>query len=181
MRGCRQQFTRRSFLVRAPAAGLAAALPLVIPARAPGGDAKPEPKTSGVPDKGPRLDLSLVQQFVGAAHRDLERVKELLTQHPTLINAAHDWGGGDWETALGAAAHVGRRNIALFLLERKARLDVFAAAMLGRLDFVTAAVSAFPELPNVLGPHGIPLIKHAEAGGPEAREVLDYLKSLQPS
>ena len=45
------------------------------------------------------------------------------------MNASWDWGGGDWETGLGAAAHMGRRDIAELLLGRGARLDLFAAAI----------------------------------------------------
>ena len=62
------------------------------------------------------LEAKLVQEFVGNAHGDLNRVKELLAQEPTLINSCWDWGGGDFETALGAAAHMGRRDIAEFLI-----------------------------------------------------------------
>ena len=83
----------------------------------------------------PAIEASLIQQFVGNAHGDLDRVKELLSQEPALINACWDWGGGDFETALGAASHMGRRDIAEFLLENGARLDLFAAAMLGKLDW----------------------------------------------
>ena len=129
----------------------------------------------------PALDASLVQQFVGNAHGDLDRVKELLAQEPGLINACWDWGGGDFETGLGAAAHMGRRDIAEFLLENGARLDLFAAAMLGKLEIVQAALSAFPEVINIPGPHGIPLVAHAKAGGEEAKEVFAYLASLQQS
>jgi hypothetical protein len=125
----------------------------------------------------PVLDASLVQQFVGNAHGDLDRVKELLTQEPALINACWDWGGGDFETALGAAAHMGRRDIAEFLLGNGARLDLFAAAMLGKLDIVRAALEAFPEAIQTPGPHGIPLIAHAQAGGEAAKKVLEYLES----
>jgi hypothetical protein len=57
-------------------------------------------------------------------------------------------------------------------------LDLFAAAMLGKLDVVKAVLSAFPEAINTLGPHGIPLIAHAKAGGEEALPVLEYLQSL---
>ncbi len=120
----------------------------------------------------------LVQAFVGNAHGDLEKVKELLSQEPALVNAAWDWGGGDWETGLGAAAHMGRRDIANYLLDHGARLDLFAAAMLGKLEIVKATLSAFPEALNIPGPHGIPLIAHAKAGGEEARAVVDYLESL---
>jgi hypothetical protein len=51
--------------------------------------------------------------------------------------------------------------------------------MLGKLDIVKAALTAFPEAIHTAGPHGIPLIAHAKAGGDEAKEVLEYLESLQ--
>src|SRR5687768_18409837 len=120
------------------------------------------------------LETTLVQEFVGNSHGDLERVKELLAQEPALINASWDWGGGDWETGLGAAAHMGRRDIAVYLLEHGARLDLFAAAMLGHLDIVRATLETYPEALNGLGPHGIPLIAHAQAGGNEALRVYEY-------
>ena len=126
----------------------------------------------------PSLAAALVQDFVGNAHGNLDRIKELLGQEPALINAAWDWGGGDWETGLGAASHMGRSDIANYLLEHGARLDLFAAAMLGKLDIVKAALTAYPEAINVPGPHGIPLVAHAQAGGEQAIEVLGFLKSL---
>ena len=126
----------------------------------------------------PALETTLVQEFVGKSHGDLERVKELLAQEPGLINATWDWGGGDFETALGAAAHMGRSDIANFLLEHGARLDIFAAAMLGKLDIVKAALQAYSAALNIPGPHNSPLIAHAEAGGDDAKAVLEYLQSL---
>jgi hypothetical protein len=126
----------------------------------------------------PALESKLVQEFVGNAHGDLNRVKELLAQEPGLINATWDWGGGDFETALGGASHMGRRDIAEFLLDHGARLDIFAATMLGKLDIVKAALAAYPETIKTPGPHGIPLIAHAQAGGEDARAVLEYLQSL---
>ena len=128
-------------------------------------------------EKKPALEASLVQDFVGNAHGNLDRVKELLAQEPALINSGWDWGGGDFETALGAAAHMGRRDIALHLLESGARLDLFAAAMLGNLDIVKSTIETYADAINVLGPHGIPLIAHAQAGGNEAAPVYEYLKS----
>jgi hypothetical protein len=50
--------------------------------------------------------------------------------------------------------------------------------MLGRLDIVTAAVAAFPNIVHVPGPHGIPLIVHAEKGGLNAKGVLEFLQPL---
>lgn len=127
----------------------------------------------------PALVATLVQEFVGNAHGDLNRVQELLAQEPALINATWDWGGGDFETALGAASHMGRKDIACFLLDHGARLDIFAATMLGKLDIVKATLTAFPDALHTAGPHGIPLIAHAQAGGDEAKEVLEFLESLQ--
>ena len=129
-------------------------------------------------DHKPALEATLVQAFVVKSHADLERVKELLAQEPALINASWDWGGGDWETGLGGAAHMGRSDIANYLLDHGARLDLFAAAMLGKLEIVRAALETYPEAINIPGPHGIPLVAHAQAGGDKAIEVYDYLKSL---
>lgn len=130
-------------------------------------------------DKNPALDLKLVEEFVGVAHGNFARVQEMLEAESALVNATWDWGGGDFETALGAASHMGNRQIASYLLEHGARLDIFAAAMLGKLDVVKAALAAYPEAINTPGPHGIPLIVHAEAGGADAKAVLDYLNSLE--
>jgi hypothetical protein len=122
------------------------------------------------------LDAALVREVVAVAHGDLARVGALLEQEPRLVNASWDWGGGDWETPLGAAAHMGRRDIAEYLLEHGARLDLFAAAMLGKLNVVRAAIEAFPAALHTPGPHGIPLLAHARVGGSEAAAVLAYLE-----
>ncbi len=127
----------------------------------------------------PALEAKLVEEFVGKSHGDLERVKEMLAQEPALVNATWDWGGGDFETALGAAGHMGRKDIANYLLEHGARIDIFVAAMLGKLDIVKAALSAYPQAKDIPGPHGIPLIAHANAGGKEAQTVVDFLTSLE--
>ena len=127
-------------------------------------------------EKPPPIDPELVAEFVLKAHGDLGVVKQLLEQEPAIVNAAWDWGGGDWETALGAAAHVGRRDIAEHLLEHGARMDLFAAAMLGETEIVRAMLDAQPQLREARGPHGIPLVAHAEAGGEQARDVLALLQ-----
>lgn len=126
----------------------------------------------------PRQDLKLVSEVVGKSHMDEARVKELVKAHPALVNACWDWGFGDFETALGAASHVGQRGIAEFLLERGARIDIFAAAMLGYTAVVKAFVTTQPGVQRTLGPHGITLLSHARAGGKQATETLAYLTSL---
>jgi len=116
--------------------------------------------------------------MVGTCHRDIDRARALLDEHPALVNATWDLGFGDWETALGAAAHTGRRNIAELLLERGARLDIFAAAMLGQTDTVKAMIAAAPGIQRNPGPHGITLLAHARAGDDAAKQTLAYLESL---
>ncbi len=129
-------------------------------------------------DTKPALDSKLVHEFVSVAHSDLSRVKELLAQKPALVNSTWDWGGGDFETALGAAAHMGNREIANFLLESGARLDLYAAAMLGKLEIVKAVLTTYPDAIHIPGAHGIPLIAHAKAGGENAKAVLEFLESI---
>jgi uncharacterized protein YndB with AHSA1/START domain len=117
-----------------------------------------------------------VRDFVRTAHGGFDEVCAMLDGEPALVNAAWDWGGGDWETGLGAAAHMGRRDIAELLLERGARIDLFAAAMLGHAEIVRAILDVFPAMREALGPHGIPLIAHARKGGAEAAAVVELLE-----
>ena len=126
----------------------------------------------------PRQDQKLVSEIVGVSHFNEKRVKELVKAHPELVNVWWDWGFGDWESPLGAAAHTGQRSIAEFLLASGAKLDVFAAAMLGFTNVVKAMVAAQPGLQRTLGPHGITLLDHAKVGGKNAAETLAYLESL---
>nr|WP_235561171.1 ankyrin repeat domain-containing protein [Bacillus sp. FJAT-28004] len=123
------------------------------------------------------ISPELVQLFVGQAHGDFQKVQELLEQEPGLLNASWDWGNGDWETALGAAAHMGRKDIANYLLDKGARIDLFAAAMLDKVEIVKAIISDNSTLKDSLGPHQIPLINHAETG--EATAVVSFLKSIE--
>jgi hypothetical protein len=131
-----------------------------------------------VPKRPPPLAADQVQAFVFAAHSDLAKTQAMLARQPGLLNATWDWGGGDYETALGGASHMGRRDIAQYLLGQGARPDIFVLAMLGHLGAVQAIITARPEALRCPGPHGIPLIAHAQKGGAEAAEVLDYLKRL---
>lgn len=137
---------------------------------------RPRPPTT---DFFPQQERDAVREIVTVAHFDIDRVKALVNERPALVNAAWDLGFGDWETPLGAASHVGRREIAEFLISKGARVDLFAAAMLGRLDAVKAIIAIQPGIQRTRGPHGIPLLAHAEAGGKEAEAVAVYLKTLE--
>jgi hypothetical protein len=127
----------------------------------------------------PQQDPKLVQEVVGASHSRLERVVQIVTASPALATAAWDWGFGDWESALGAASHTGRRDIAEFLIQHGARPDIFTHAMLGHLDVVRAMVESQPAAHRTFGPHGINLMRHAHAGLPAAAPVVAYLETLE--
>ena len=129
--------------------------------------------------KKPQINRLLVQDFVIYAHSELSMVKTLLDKEPALLNATMDWGGGDWETGLGGASHMGRRDIVEFLLDRGARIDIFCAAMMGRLDAVKSFLTLQPKLIDAKGPHGFTLHFHAQVGGKDSESVLDYLQSIK--
>jgi hypothetical protein len=126
----------------------------------------------------PSHPRAVTQEIVGASHGNVARVKELLADRPALARAAWDWGYGDWETAIGAASHVGNREIAELLLANGAHPTIFSAAMLGHLDIVKAFVTARPGIQKTRGPHGISLLNHAKAGGTGSAAVVAYLESL---
>jgi hypothetical protein len=129
--------------------------------------------------KRPQINRQLVQDFVIYAHSELDMVKKLLDREPALLNATMDWGAGDWESGLGGASHMGRRDIVEYLLARGARIDLFCAAMMGQLDAVRAFLTLQPKLIDARGPHGFSLHFHAQVGGKEAEKVLDYLQSVK--
>ncbi len=168
-------FSRRHFLASATAA---CAAPVLLPglafAQEAGGEVTDGPLAPGFPAQDP----ARVKEMVGVSHGNLERVRELLGESPALAKAAYDWGYGDWETALGAASHVGHREIAALLIANGARPDLFTFAMLGQLDAVKACIAANPGSQRTLGPHGLTLLHHAVKGGEPAAAVAAYLEQL---
>ncbi len=100
-----------------------------------------------------------------AAHGDLDRVQALLEEMPELLHLAHEWKPGDTETAIQAAAHVGNRAIAEFLLSRGAPLEISTAAMLGQVETVREMLRDSPALAQQKSAHGIPLLPHAALSG----------------
>jgi len=129
--------------------------------------------------KKPQLNRLMVQDFVIYAHSNLDMTKKLLDREPMLINAFMDWGSGDWESALGGASHMGRRDIVEHLLERGARIDIFTAAMLGQLEAVKALLTLQPKLIDAKGPHGFSLHFHGQLAGKDAEKMVGYLQSVK--
>ena len=122
-----------------------------------------------------QVDRELINKFVGKSHGDIDAVKAMLKEEPSLVKAAWDWGAGDFETGLNAASHVGRREIAELLLEKGAILDAPAAVMLGLKSVVAEMLKVYPKLHAVPGAHEIPLLSHAILGGKQAAEVFELL------
>ncbi len=134
--------------------------------------------TPPLPDTFPTQPPELVREVVLVAHFDLKRLKALVDERPSLARAAWDWGFGDWESALGAASHIGNRPIADYLISKGARPSLFSATMMGELDVVKAFVAAQPGIQKIRGPHSISLLSHAKAGGAQARPVFEFLQQL---
>lgn len=168
---------RRHFVASSAALGLSSAIGSLITHVAGAQNVTP-PRPLKERERPSPLSPDRVEAFVRVAHGNLDQVRAMLAEEPGLINATWDWGGGDFETALGGASHMGNREIALHLLANGARLDLFAAAMLGQLPIVHAALAVDPSALHVPGPHGISLITHARKGGKEATDVLAYLEGL---
>jgi len=132
-----------------------------------------------MPDIFPAQPPELAREMVLVSHSNLARVRELVEARPSLARASWDWGFGDWESALGAASHVGNRPIAEYLISKGARPSLFSATMLGQLEVVKAFVTAQPGVQRIRGPHSITLLAHARNGGEAARPVFEYLQSLK--
>lgn len=154
---------RKSFL---QSAGLATTAILVMPNTILGQDDKPA-----------SYQKDVVQQFVGAAHGNLDKVKTLLKEFPNLIYSSNDWGNGDFETGIGACGHTGNVELVNFLLAEGARPTLFALTMLGKTELVKPTLEAYPNLIHSLGPHGFTFLHHAQKGGENASELLEYFES----
>lgn len=131
-------------------------------------------KTAGAADP---LPADKVKEFVIAGHGNLPKVKEMLAEMPTLLYSTWDWGGGDFETALEGAGHVGNKEIASYFIGLGARTNLFVLTMLGKTALVKSYLELYPQYLTARGPHGLTLLHHAQKGGEEAKELLDYFQS----
>ena len=158
-----QHMNRKNFLIGTLASGSLIGLPGAMFSQQP---QKPEP-----------LPAEKVRDFVGAGHNNLDKVKQLLLEFPTLIYATWDLGGGDFETGLEGAGHVGNKEIANYLIGMGARTNMFVLTMLGKTQIVKPFLEAFPQYLHARGPHGLTLLHHAQRGGDDAKELLEYIQS----
>jgi ankyrin repeat protein len=108
------------------------------------------------------ISAEKIEEFVLSAHQNLEKLKLLLTEEPQLIDLPYEKFN---ETALEAAGHMGREDIANFLLEQGATPQIFAAAMLGREQEVITFLEKDPDLIKKSGIHGFSLMFHTALSG----------------
>jgi hypothetical protein len=124
------------------------------------------------------LRPELVKEFVGASHGKFDRVKEMLENEHLLLHASWDWGGGDFESGIEAAGHVGNKEIAAYLLGKGARYNIYLACMLGHTDVVKQVLTFNPGLLNSKGAHGFTMLHHAQRGGEDSKAIAEYLQTL---
>ena len=124
------------------------------------------------------IKLEIVKEFVTAGHGNFPRTKEMLENYKQLLHVCNDWGGGDYESAIEGAGHVGNKEIATYLLGKGARYNIYLACMLGHLETVKNVLTFNPGLLNSKGPHGFTMLHHANKGGEAAKPVVDFLQSL---
>lgn len=122
-----------------------------------------------------QVDQIIIKEFVVAGHGNLDKVQEMLNEMPNLIHCRYDWGGGDFEEAIEGAGHLGNKEIANYLIEKGARVNLFVLTMLGKTELVKPILDEYPNLIFTKGPHGFSLLYHAEKGGEDAAELYEYL------
>jgi ankyrin repeat protein len=165
--------TRKDFIAGAAGAGVSAA---ASAAGIPAARAADTPATSGsaalplslptvVDPEWEAARQELIGPFVIACHGDLDAVKAGLAAEPRLSNARFFKFD---EAPIEAAAHMGRADIAHWLLGSGAPLTIHSAVMLGLRDVAAAYLTREPALAMRPGAHGIAMMYHAAYSGDTA-------------
>lgn len=180
------QLNRRNLIKSSVVGLLAIGTPQTLSAFWPEQRAMKLPSVSG---SFPNIDPEIVSTVVGASHSNLEKVRSLVDPRPELARATWEWRFGDWESAIGAASHVGRRDIVHYLLEKGARPSIFTFAMMGAYEVVKSMIEFSPGIQRTMGPHGISVLQHAKNGKrmqdqlsakekDDQKRLIDYLEAL---
>jgi ankyrin repeat protein len=114
-----------------------------------------------------------VNAFVGAGHGNRPKVDEMLTAHPTLLSLPSTLT----ELAVEGAAHVGNRDLALYLVEKGSPLSLSTACMLGRTDRVAFLLEEEPKRIHERAAHDFPLIWYPVLGG-DGKDQLESMRRL---
>src|SRR5207249_6906906 len=115
--------------------------------------------------------IEQIREFVIAGHGNLDKVKQMLAENPQLLNASYQWNDNDRETAIQAAAQVGNAQVARYLIDNGAPLEICTAAMLGQRDEVERPLNDDPGSASATGGHRIPLLPYRGAtSNPKTRQ-----------
>jgi hypothetical protein len=124
--------------------------------------------------------LDVVKEFVIAGHGgkdgDFAKVQSMLKDYPNLIYSKYDWGNGDYEGAIEGAGHMGKKELASYLIDAGSRITLFVLTMLGKTELVKPILEQYPKLIFAKGPHGFTMLHHAKMGGKEGEELYTYLQ-----
>ncbi len=107
------------------------------------------------------VSQAMVDEFVAAAHGNLQLVRHMLASESALLCGRASWD----ETALGAAAHTAQGEIAEFLLVAGAPLDICTAASLSRAAHIASILRADPSMARQRGAHQLPTMFYAAIAG----------------
>ncbi len=111
-----------------------------------------------------------INDFVIAAHFDFDKVRKLYGQCQDLLLTRSTWD----EIAVEAAAHMGREDMANFLIEKGSPVSLSTACMLGQMSEIKKLLAEDPERVHERGAHDFPVVWYA-AFGQERAEVLETL------
>ena len=70
-----------------------------------------------------------------------------------------------------------KEKIANYLVGLGARTNLFVLTMLGKTAIVKNYLETFPSYLTARGPHGLTFLHHAQKGGDDAKELLEYFQS----
>jgi uncharacterized protein len=97
------------------------------------------------------MDKAKIQEFFDAVRGDdVFQVTSMIGEEPELANAQNEAGS----SALMVAHYFGKKDIVNLLLQSGAKVDVFAAAAMGRLDRLEKLLASDPTLVNAYSGDG---------------------------
>lgn len=118
-------------------------------------------------EQGQHLEMAVsdlpqdwINEFVRVSHFDFERVKALLARHPELLHTRATWD----ERAIEASAHMGRKDMVRFLLDKGAAFSLCTATVMGMTDRVKVFLQEDPHRIYERGPHDFPLMWYPAIG-----------------
>lgn len=117
----------------------------------------------GEPYSRPEVDVpqSVIDEFGEVSHFDLDRVKTLVAEYPHVVHGNASWN----ELGVEAGAHMGRRDMTDFLLEKGAPISLPTTLMIRDATLARRLLEADPTRIRERGPHDFALMWYPGIGG----------------